>query len=151
MKHLLLVISLFSILQSSAFATKEEISTINAPSPIGTYSQAIKVDNTVYLSGQIAMVPATGELISDEFSLQVEQVFKNIEQVTKAAGGSLDDITKLTVFLSDLSDFAMVNNAMMSLFAKPYPARSAIEIKALPKGAKVEIEAVMTLDPPKKN
>ncbi len=150
MKKILLTLALFTIVHSSTFAAKEEINTVNAPLPIGTYSQAIKVDNTVYLSGQIAMDPTTGELVSDEFTQQVEQVFKNIEQVVIAAGGKLDDITKLTIYLSDLSYFSQVNEAMAPLFSKPYPARAAIEIKALPKGAKVEIEAVMTLEESKK-
>lgn len=151
MKNFFLALLLFTVFTSASFAAKEEIRTSNAPTPIGTYSQAIKVDNTVYLSGQIAMDPSTGQLVSDDFTAQVEQVFKNIEQVVIAAGGQLDDITKLTVYLTDLSNFAAVNDAMKPLFGLPYPARSAIEIKALPKGAKVEIEAIMTLGASKKN
>lgn len=149
MKKLLLTLLLFVIVQNQVFAAKEDINTVNAPSPIGTYSQAIKTGETIYLSGQIAIVPSTGKLISDDFKLQVKQVLENIRQVVFASGGELDDIKKLTVYLTDLSYFDDVNQTMKTMFKPPYPARSAIEVKALPKGAKVEIEAIMTLDMPK--
>lgn len=137
---------MLTMLTKASFAAKEEINTIEAPTPIGTYSQAIKVDNIVYLSGQIGLNPTTGELVSDDFTLQVAQVLKNINQVVIAAGGELNNISKLTVYLTDLNNFEAVNEAMKPLFGLPYPARSAVEVKSLPKGAKVEVEAIMTLD-----
>ena len=145
MRNTLLSILLIGLFQSTVFANKIEIKTDEAPLPIGTYSQAIKSGSTVYLSGQIAISPKTGELISDNIEEQVIQTMKNLEQVVIAAGGSLDDIVKLTVFLTDLKNFNCVNNVMENIFKRPYPARSAVEIKALPKGAKIEIEAIMNI------
>lgn len=145
MRKTLLSILLIGLFQTTVFANKVEIKTDEAPSPIGIYSQAIKSGSTVYLSGQIAIVPQTGELISDNVEEQVIQTMKNLEQVIIAAGGSLDDIVKLTVFLTDLKNFNCVNKTMEKIFKRPYPARSALEIKALPKGAKIEIEAIMTM------
>lgn len=138
-------IFLFLILQSQSVFAFEDIYTDKAPSPIGTYSQAIKVDNTVYLSGQIGMLPVTGELVGEKFEEQINQIFSNIEAVTHAAGGDFSKISKLTVFLTDLKYFPLVNEAMQKRFLPPYPARSAVEVKALPKGALVEIEAIMSL------
>jgi len=126
-------------------ANKEIIATDNAPAAIGTYSQAVKIDNTVYLSGQIPLVPATMEVISEDFAQQVEQVFQNLTAVCQAAGGSLNDIAKLNIFMTDLSNFATVNEIMAKHFSQPYPARAAIEVSALPKGVQVEMDGVMVL------
>jgi len=126
-------------------ATKEIISTDNAPAAIGTYSQAVKVDSTVYLSGQIPLVPATMEVISEDFAEQVEQVFQNLIAVCTAAGGSINDVVKLNIFMTDLSNFATVNETMARHFDQPYPARAAIEVSALPKGVQVEMDGVMVL------
>lgn len=126
-------------------ATKEIISTDKAPAAIGTYSQAVKVDNTVYLSGQIPLVPSTMEVISEDFAAQVEQVFVNLTNVCEAAGGSINDIVKLNIFMTDLSNFATVNETMAKHFSQPYPARAAIEVSALPKGVQVEMDGVMVI------
>lgn len=126
-------------------ATKEIIATDNAPAAIGTYSQAVKVDNTVYLSGQIPLVPATMEMVSEDFETQVVQVFENLTAVTQAAGGNMSDIVKLNIFMTDLSNFATVNDVMSRYFTQPYPARAAIEVSALPKGSQVEMDGVMVL------
>ncbi len=126
-------------------ANKEIISTPNAPAAIGTYSQAVKVDNTVYLSGQIPLVPATMEMVSDDFKAQVVQVFENLTAVCEAAGGSMKDIVKLNIFMTDLSNFATVNEVMANYFEQPYPARAAIEVSALPKASQVEMDGVMVL------
>lgn len=122
---------------------KTIINTENAPSAIGTYSQAVKVGNTVYLSGQIALVPATMEVISDDFEEQAQQVFKNVVSVCEAAGGSINDMVKVNIFLTDLSNFAKVNEIMSQYFTEPYPARAAIEVAGLPKGVAIEIDGVM--------
>jgi len=126
-------------------ATKEIISTENAPAAIGTYSQAVKVDGTVYLSGQIPLVPATMEIVSEDFAAQVVQVFENLTAVCEAAGGSMADIVKLNIFLTDLSNFATVNEVMAKYFEQPYPARAAIGVRALPKNVQVEMDGVMVL------
>ncbi|WP_435275530.1 RidA family protein [Psychrobium sp. nBUS_13] len=126
-------------------ANKEIIATDNAPAAIGTYSQAVKVDNTVYLSGQIPLVPSTMEMVSEDFEAQVVQVFDNLTAVTKAAGGNMNDIVKLNIFMTDLSNFATVNDVMSRYFEQPYPARAAIEVSALPKGSQVEMDGVMVL------
>lgn len=126
-------------------ANKEIIATNNAPAAIGTYSQAVKVDNTVYLSGQIPLVPSTMEMVSEDFEAQVVQVFDNLTAVTKAAGGNMNDIVKLNIFMTDLSNFATVNDVMSRYFEQPYPARAAIEVSALPKGSQVEMDGVMVL------
>jgi reactive intermediate/imine deaminase len=126
-------------------ANKEIISTNNAPAAIGTYSQAVKVDNTVYLSGQIPLVPATMEMVSDDFEAQVVQVFENMSAVCQAAGGSMKDVVKLNIFMIDLSNFATVNEVMSRYFEQPYPARAAIEVSALPKASQVEMDGVMVL------
>ncbi len=125
---------------------KEVIETKNAPQPIGCYSQALRVGNTVYLSGQIPLDPQTGKLIAGDFRAQVHQVFQNIQAVSEAASGGLKDIVKLTVFLKDLSVFATVNEVMAAYFQKPYPARTSIAVAGLPKDAAVEIEALMVLE-----
>lgn len=121
------------------------IATDAAPAAIGPYSQAIRAGNTVYLSGQIPLDPATQEMVGDAFAAQAGQVFENIAAVADAAGGSLADIVKLTVYLIDLSRFAEVNEIMASYFKEPYPARAAIEVSALPRGAQIEIDAIMVI------
>ena len=121
------------------------IQTDKAPQAIGTYSQAVKVDNTVYLSGQIPLVPETMELVDGDMSVQIHRVFDNLQAVCQAAGGELNDIVKLNVFLTDLNHFPLVNEVMASYFSEPYPARAAVGVAALPKGAEVEMDAVMVL------
>lgn len=121
------------------------IATNNAPQAIGTYSQAVKVGNTVYLSGQIPLVPETMELISDNIEDQIQQVFKNLTAVAEAAGGTLADIAKLNIFMTDLSHFPTVNEIMAQYFSEPYPARAAIGVASLPKGAQVEMDAILVL------
>jgi len=125
--------------------TKEIIQTDKAPQAIGTYSQAIKVDHTVYLSGQIPLVPETMNLVEGDIAEQITQVFKNLQAVAEAAGGHLGDVVKLNVFLTDLSHFPIVNEIMGQYFEQPYPARAAIGVAALPKGAQVEMDAIMQL------
>lgn len=118
----------------------------NAPQAIGTYSQAVKVGSTVYLSGQIPLVPTTMELVEGDFAAQVVQVFENLSAVCTAAGGSLQQIVKLNIFLTDLSHFATVNEIMSRYFQQPYPARAAIGVAQLPKGATVEMDGVLITD-----
>ncbi|PCI68478.1 MAG: reactive intermediate/imine deaminase [Piscirickettsiaceae bacterium] len=125
---------------------KTIIHTDQAPEAIGTYSQAIRVDNTVYLSGQIPLVPTTMVLVSGEIREQINQVFKNLTAVATAAGGGLSDIVKLNIFLTDLSDFPIVNEVMATYFKQPYPARAAIGVASLPKDSAVEMDAVMVVD-----
>ncbi|TKB46294.1 RidA family protein [Thalassotalea mangrovi] len=122
---------------------KTIISTDDAPSAIGTYSQAVKVGNTVYLSGQIPLDPQTMEVVSDDFSEQAEQVFKNLAAVCEAAGGEINDMVKVNIFLTDLSVFATVNEIMAKYFSQPYPARAAIGVNELPKGVAIEIDGIM--------
>ena len=126
-------------------AEKIIIATDKAPQAIGTYSQAVKVGSTVYLSGQIPLDPATMTMVSDEFSAQVVQVFENLAAVCTAAGGNMSDIVKLNIFLTDLSHFATVNDIMSRYFQHPYPARAAIGVKELPKGSLVEMDGIMEL------
>ena len=121
------------------------ISTPNAPDAIGPYSQAVKVGNTVWLSGQIPLVPGTGELVEGDVTAQATQVFENMAAVADAAGGSLDDAVKINISLTDLDDFAAVNEVMASFLSEPYPARACVQVAALPRGAAVEIEAVLAL------
>lgn len=123
---------------------KQAIKTLEAPAPSGTYSQAIKVGNTVYFAGQIPLDPLTGEL-ANGIEAQVEQVFKNLEVVAQAAGGDFSAFVKLNVFLTDLKNFPFVNAAMTKYFSEPYPARSTIEVSALPKGSLIEIEGIMVV------
>lgn len=125
---------------------KEIISTDQAPQAIGTYSQAVKAGNTVYLSGQIPLIPETMELIEGDITEQTRQVFRNLKAVAEAAGGSFEDFVKVHVFLTDLSHFPIVNQVMEECFSKPYPARAAIGVAALPKEAEVEVDAIMVLD-----
>ncbi|GAB6042151.1 RidA family protein [Endothiovibrio diazotrophicus] len=124
---------------------REIISTDQAPQAIGTYSQAVKVGDTVYLSGQIPLVPATMALVEGDMEAQIRRVFDNLQAVARAAGGELADIAKLNIFLTDLGHFPLVNEVMAAYFQQPYPARAAIGVASLPKGAAVEMDAVMVL------
>ncbi|OAM51935.1 reactive intermediate/imine deaminase [Methylovorus sp. MM2] len=123
---------------------KEIIHTDHAPKAIGTYSQAVKVDGTVYLSGQIGLDPASMELV-DGVEAQIHRVFTNLKAVAEASGGSLSDVVKLNVFLTDLSNFALVNSIMAEYFTQPYPARAAVGVASLPRGALVEADGVIVL------
>lgn len=131
--------------------SREIIDTDNAPSAIGTYSQAVKTapGAMVFISGQIPLAPsddpANAELVSTDFVAQAHQVFKNIDAVAQAAGGSIADCVKLTIYLTDLGQFALVNQVMAEYFSQPYPARAAVEVSALPKGAQIESDAIMVL------
>lgn len=125
--------------------SKSVIHTDRAPQAIGTYSQAIKSGTTVYLSGQIPLVPDTMEMVSEDFASQAKQVFENVKAVCEAAGGTTDDLAKVNIFLTDLGNFAVVNEIMSQYFKQPYPARAAIGVAALPKGAQIEIDGVMEL------
>jgi len=125
--------------------TREIIQTEQAPQAIGTYSQAVKIGSTVYLSGQIPLVPETMELVEGDIERQIRRVFDNLQAVAGAAGGSLRDVAKLNVFLTDLTNFPTVNNVMAEYFSEPYPARAAIGVAQLPLGAAVEMDAVMEL------
>ena len=124
---------------------REIIFTNDAPKAIGTYSQAVKIGNTVYLSGQIPLIPKTMEMIDGVIKEQITRVFMNLDAVAKASGGSLSDVSKLNIFLVDLSDFPLVNEIMSEYFNEPYPARAVIGVSNLPKGAMVEMDAIMTL------
>jgi reactive intermediate/imine deaminase len=124
---------------------KATIHTDNAPAAIGTYSQAVSVDNTVYLSGQIPLDPSTMELVEGDFAAQAHQVFKNLSAVCEASGGTLQNIVKLNLFLTDLSNFPIVNEVMAEYFDEPYPARAAVGVAQLPKGAVVEGDGVMVI------
>ena len=126
-------------------SNKAVINTEKAPAAIGPYSQAVKAGNTVYLSGQIPLNPETMEIVSDDFEAQARQVFTNLQAVCEEAAGSLGDIVKLNLYLVDLDNFAIVNKVMEEVFTKPYPARAAVGVKALPKGAQFEAEAVMVI------
>ncbi len=123
---------------------KTIISTTGAPAAIGTYSQAVKAGDTVYMSGQIGLDPASGQLV-DGIDAQIVRVFDNLKAVAEAAGGSLADVVKLNVFLTDLGNFAKVNETMAKYFQQPYPARAAVGVASLPRGALVEADAVMVL------
>ncbi len=125
---------------------REIISTDRAPQAIGTYSQAVKTGTTVYLSGQIPLVPETMAMIEGGIEHEIRRVFDNLGAVAEAAGGSLSDIVKLNIFLVDLANFATVNEVMAEYFTEPYPARAAIGVASLPKGAGVEMDGVMELD-----
>lgn len=125
--------------------SREIIHTANAPEAIGTYSQAVKVGDVVYLSGQIPLVPETMTVIEGDFATQTRQVFDNLAAVANAAGGSLQDVVKLNIFLTDLSYFGTVNEIMAEYFQQPYPARAAIGVASLPKAVPVEMDAIMHL------
>jgi reactive intermediate/imine deaminase len=117
----------------------------DAPQAIGTYSQAIRVAQTVYLSGQVPLNPATGQLVTDDFHAEVRQVFENLTHVAKAAGGNLSDLVRVGVYLTDLNDFNKLNEVMAQYLKEPFPARSTIQVSALPRGARVEIDGVMVI------
>lgn len=121
------------------------IATDTAPAAIGPYSQAVKAGSTVYFSGQIPLDPATGNLVEGDVEAQTRQVFANLQAVCTAAGGELSDIVRVGIFVTDLGNFAKVNAIMAEVFDKPYPARATIEVSALPKGAQVEVDAIMVL------
>ena len=125
--------------------SKEIIITDNAPAAIGTYSQAVKVDNTVYLSGQIPLDPASMEVVDGGIKAEIDRVFRNLAAVCEAAGGELQNIVKLNVYLTDLNNFPLVNEIMAEYFQQPYPARAAIGVAALPKGAGVEMDAIIEI------
>ncbi len=124
---------------------REIIHTDKAPKAIGTYSQAVKVGNTVYLSGQIPLVPETMEMVQGDMRAQIVRVFDNLKAVCEASGGSLADIAKLNIFLTDLGHFPLVNEVMASYFSQPYPARAAIGVATLPRNAGVEMDGIMVL------
>ena len=125
--------------------TKTIIQTDQAPQAIGTYSQAVKVGSTVYLSGQIPLVPETMELVAGDMEAQIRRVFDNLAAVAMASGGSLADLVKLNIYLTDLSHFPLVNQVMAAYFQAPYPARAAVGVAALPKGADVEMDGILVL------
>lgn len=126
--------------------TRKVIKTDKAPQAIGTYSQAVKTGNTVYLAGQIPLIPETMALEDGDMRAQIRRVFENLAAVAKAAGGGLPDIVKLNVYLTDLSHFPLVNEVMAQFFREPYPARAAVGVAALPKNAAVEMDAIMVLE-----
>jgi len=125
--------------------SKEFIKTDSAPAAIGPYSQAVKVGQTVYLSGQIPLDPVSMTVLDDAMPAQIHQVFKNLSGVCQAAGGSLNDLVKVNIYLIDLGHFALVNEIMATYFSSPYPARAAVQVAALPKGVAVEIDGVLVL------
>lgn len=126
-------------------STRTIISTKNAPSAIGPYSQAVKVGNTVYISGQIPLDPSTMEAVDESFAASAHQVFKNLAAIAEAAGGVLADAVKLNISLTDLGNFTAVNEVMMEYFSEPYPARAAVGVASLPRGVAVEIEAILEI------
>ena len=126
--------------------TKEIISTKNAPQAIGPYSQAVKAGNLMFISGQIPLDPKTGDLVSQSIEDQARQVLENVKSICEAAGCSLDDIVKISIFLTDLSNFAVVNDMMKEYFSEPYPARATVEVSGLPLGVNVEIEAIVLIN-----
>jgi len=124
---------------------KQIISTTGAPAAIGTYSQAVRVGNTVWVSGQIPLDPRTKELVTGDVEAQIRQVFDNLKAIVVAAGATLDDVVKANIYLTDLSHFALVNKVMAEYFREPYPARAAVGVAALPRGAQVEVECIVAL------
>jgi 2-iminobutanoate/2-iminopropanoate deaminase len=125
--------------------TTSVVSTTSAPTAIGPYSQAVRVNDLLFLSGQIPLDPATGELVSDEIELQTRRVLENLKAVLTEAGGSLASLVKTTIFLTDLTDFAVVNRVYGEYLSPPFPARATVEVKALPRGSRVEIEGIAAL------
>ncbi len=125
--------------------SKQIISTANAPAAIGVYSQAVRVGNTIWVSGQIPLDPATKELVTGGIDAQIRRVFENLKAIVSAAGASFDDVVKATVFLTDLSHFALVNKIMAEYFREPYPARAAVGVAARPRGAEIEVECIVAL------
>ena len=127
-------------------SSKQIIRTDQAPSAIGTYSQAVRTGNTVFVSGQIPLDPETMEIVAESFEAAAHQVFRNLEAIASAAGGSLADAVKLNISMTDLSNFASVNEIMAEYFDEPYPARAAVGVAALPKGVPIEIEAILVIE-----
>ncbi len=125
--------------------SKQTIHSDNAPAAIGTYSQAVKVGDLVFISGQIPLVPATMEIVDGDFVARTRQVFENLKAIAEEAGGSLSDAVKLTIFLTDLANFAAVNEVMAEYCSEPYPARAAVQVSALPKGVDVEADAILAI------
>jgi len=125
--------------------SKEALHTDNAPAAIGTYSQAVRSGKLIFLSGQIPLLPATMEVVEGDFEARARQVFENLKAVAEAAGGSLDDAVKLTIFLTDLGNFATVNSVMQEYFSEPFPARAAVGVASLPKGVDVEADAILAI------
>jgi len=125
--------------------SKQAIHTDSAPAAIGTYSQAIRTGNLVFLSGQIPLLPDTMEIVDGDFETRARQVFSNLEAVAKAAGASLNDVVKLTIFMTDLDNFATVNAVMEDFFEQPFPARAAVGVASLPKGVDVEADAILAV------
>jgi reactive intermediate/imine deaminase len=125
--------------------SKQTIHSDNAPAAIGTYSQAVKVGDLVFISGQIPLVPATMEIVDGDFVARTRQVFENLKAIAEEAGGSLNDAVKLTIFLTDLANFAAVNEVMAEYCSEPYPARAAVQVSALPKGVDVEADAILAI------
>ena len=140
------VIAILIFSTESKIMPKEIISTTNAPQAIGPYSQAVKTDNLMFISGQIPMDPATGNLVEGSIEDEANQVLKNLKSICEAAGYSLDNAVKITIFLTDLGNFAVVNDVMKEHFSEPYPARATVEVSGLPLGVNVEIEAIISTD-----
>ena len=131
---------------TEAIMPRQIIHTSAAPAAIGTYSQAVRIGDTVWVSGQIPLDPATQQLVEGDIEAQIRRVFENLKAIATAAGGSLNDAVKVTIFLTDLAHFAKVNEVMAQYFAEPYPARAAVGVAQLPRGAQVEIECVLQLN-----
>lgn len=140
------VIAILIYSMESKIMPKEIISTTNAPQAIGPYSQAVKTNNLMFISGQIPMDPTTGNLVEGSIEDEANQVLKNLKSICEAAGYSLDDAVKITIFLTDLGNFAVVNDVMKEHFSEPYPARATVEVSGLPLGVNVEIEAIISTD-----
>ena len=140
------VIAILIFSTESKIMPKEIISTTNAPQAIGPYSQAVKTNNLMFISGQIPMDPTTGNLVEGSIEDEANQVLKNLQSICEAAGYSLDDAVKITIFLTDLGNFAVVNDVMKEHFSEPYPARATVEVSGLPLGVNVEIEAIISTD-----
>ena len=140
------VIAILIYSTESKIMSKEIISTTNAPQAIGPYSQAVKINNLMFISGQIPMDPTTGNLVKGSIEDEANQVLKNLKSICEAAGYSLDDAVKITIFLTDLGNFAVVNDVMKEHFSEPYPARATVEVSGLPLGVNVEIEAIISTD-----
>ena len=140
------VIAILIFSTESKIMPKEIISTTNAPQAIGPYSQAVKTNNLMFISGQIPMDPTTGDLVEGSIEDEANQVLKNLKSICEAAGYSLDDAVKITIFLTDIGNFAVVNDVMKEHFSEPYPARATVEVSGLPLGVNVEIEAIISTD-----
>ena len=142
----ILLISILIFSQEIIKMSKEIVSTENAPQAIGPYSQAVKAGNLMFISGQIPLDPKTGDLVSESIEDQAKQVLDNVKSICEASGNSLDDIVKISIFLTDLSNFSVVNDVMKEYFSEPYPARATVEVSGLPLGVNVEIEAIVLIN-----